>query len=238
MKTLAPALALCAALLLTGCDQAFQNTSERRLAEAEKKDAEADYPAAVLLYEAALDGTPKTAEAHYKLGLLYDDKIAMPVSALHHFQRYVELAPDGEHAKETQKFIQADQLKLAAALGSGATVSQEEAKRVKNDNLLLRKKVLQLQTELEAGHKSYTALLKAAGGKNGSAAAFIKQEQIQKPIIPGVQTYTVQSGDTLASISRKFYKNNSARWKDIQDANFNALEGTAKLQPGMVLMIP
>ena len=48
----------------------------------------------------------------------------------------------------------------------------------------------------------------------------------------------MQPGDTLASISRKFYKNNSARWKDIQDANFNALEGTAKLKPGMVLMIP
>lgn len=229
------ALALCTVLLLlTGCDQAFQNLSERRLAEAEKKAAEQDYPAAVLLYEAALDGTPKSAEAHYKLGLLYDDQLQMPVSALHHFQRYVELLPDGEHAKETQKFIQADQLKLGAALGHGATISQEESKRVKNDNLALRKKILQLQTDLEAANKARSALLKAVGKSDPT----FKQEQVQKPLVPGVQTYTVQSGDTLASISRKFYKNNSARWKDIQDANFNALEGTARLHPGMVLMIP
>jgi len=237
MKTRLPALVAlcCAALLLSGCDQAFQNNFERRFAEAEKKAAEQDYPAAVLLYEAALDGTPKSAEAHYKLGLIYDDQLQMPVSALHHFQRYVDLAPAGEHAKETQKFIQADQLKLGAALGSGASVSQEEAKRVKNDNLALRKKVLQLQTDLENANKARAALLKAVGK---SAPAGFKQEQIQKPLVPGVATYTVQSGDTLASIARKSYKNNSARWKNIQDANFEPMEGTAKLQPGMVLMIP
>ena len=99
--------------------------------------------------------------------------------------------------------------------------------------------MLQLQTDLEAANKARSAAIKtaiASGGK--SAMAALKQEQVQKPLVPGMQTYTVQSGDTLASISRKFYKNNSARWKDIQDANFNALEGTARLQPGMVLMIP
>jgi LysM repeat protein len=226
---------LCAALLLTGCDQAFQNLSERRLSEAEKKVADQDFPAAVLLYEAALDGTPKTADVHYKLGLIYDNPLQMPVSALHHYQRYLDLEPEGSHAKEIQKFIQADQLKLGAETGHGATISQEEAKRVKNDNLALRKKVLQLQTDLEAASKARAAMLKAAG-KSGDPV--FKQEQVQKPLVPGTQTYTVQPGDTLASISRKFYKNNSARWKDIQDANFNALEGTAKLKPGMVLMIP
>ena len=62
-------------------------------------------------------------------------------------------------------------------------------------------------------------------------------EPVQKPIPPGARTYTVQSGDTLAKISRKFYKNTS-RARDIQDANFNALEGTVKIKPGMVLIIP
>ena len=47
----------------------------------------------------------------------------------------------------------------------------------------------------------------------------------------------MQSGDTLAKIARKFYKS-PARARDIQDANFNALEGTVKIKPGMVLIIP
>ena len=68
--------------------------------------------------------------------------------------------------------------------------------------------------------------------KNGTAG-----DPVQKPIPPGAKTYVVQHGDTLASISRKFYKN-SGRWKDIQDANFNSLSGTVKLKQGMTLIIP
>lgn len=234
MKTTRLALVLFAVAALAGCDHAFQNNDERTLVKADKTLAEQDYPAAVLLYEAALDGTPKTAEIHYKLGLIYDEKLAQTIGALHHFQRYLELTPQGEHAKEARGFIKEDQIRLSAELGSGASISQEEAKRLKNDNFALRKKNLQLQSELEAASKARAAALKAMGGK-GSAP---KEEQVQKPLVPGVRTYTVGSGDTLASISRKFYNNNSARWKDIQDANFNAMEGTAKLKPGMVLMIP
>ena len=229
------ALAVCIAVCFTGCDQMFQEKGERYFAQAEKKYALQEYPEAVLLYEAALDGTPKTAEIHYKLGLIYEEKINVPVSAIHHFQRYLALAPKGAHAREAQKFLKEDQLKLSAALGNGATVSQEEAKRIKNTNLELQKKVVQLKEELEATQKAKVAAAKTPAGKGGTPA---KPEQTQKPLKPGVRTYTVQPGDTFASISRKFYKNNAARWKEIQSANFGSVEGTAKLKPGMVLMVP
>jgi len=229
-------LAVCAAtLLLSGCDQMLQEKTERNSALADKKYALQEYPEAVLLYEASLDGTPKTAETHYKLGLIYEDHIQAPVSAIHHFQRYLELAPKGAHAKEAQKFLKEDQLKLSATLGNGATVSQEEAKRMKNSNLELQKKILQLKDELEAANKAKAAAYKAMGTKG---VAGLKPEQTQKPLLPDVRTYTVEPGDTFASISRKFYKNNAARWKDIQDANFGSMEGTAKIKPGMVLMVP
>ncbi|MEI7957942.1 MAG: LysM peptidoglycan-binding domain-containing protein [Verrucomicrobiota bacterium] len=229
-------LAVCAAaLLLSGCDQMLQDKREHNFAQAEKKQAAQEYPEAVLLYEAALDGTPKTADIHYKLGLMYEDRIKAPVSAIHHFQRYLELAPKGAHARDAQKFLKEDQLKLSATLGNGATVSQEEARRMKNGNLELQKKIIQLKDELEAANKAKVAAYKAMGAKG---AAGVKPEQPQKPLLPGVRTYTVQPGDTFASISRKFYKNNSARWKDIQDTNFGTVEGTAKIKPGMVLMIP
>lgn len=234
MKT-ALAIGLAGILtLLAGCDQAFQNRAERNFALAEKKFAQQEYPEAVMLYEAALDGTPKTAEVHFKLGLMYDDQLREPVSAIHHFQRYLAIAPEGPHAKDAQKFLKEDQLKLSAALGMGATVSQEDAKRLKNTNQELQKKILQLKTDLEEASKARAAAYKAMGGKAGG----MKQEQIQKPLVDGVRTYTVEPGDTFASIARKFYKNNSARWKDIQDANFGPMEGTAKIKPGMTLMVP
>jgi len=233
MKRLGIILAICMAVTLTGCDQAFQSSSERDLAAAKKKFAQKEYAEAVLLYEAALDGTPATAEVHYKLALIYEDKIKSPVSAIHHFQRYLEMAPKGSHAKEAQKFLTEDQLKLSAALGNGATISQEEAKRIKNANLELQKKNLELKDELETANKAKAAAYKAMGGKNGG----IKPEQTQKPLLPDVRTYTVEPGDTFASIANKFYKN-KGRWQKIQDANFSSVEGTAKIKPGMVLMVP
>lgn len=51
-------------------------------------------------------------------------------------------------------------------------------------------------------------------------------------------TYTVQKGDTLIELSRKFY-GNDAEWKRILEANVTTLKGDAKaIAPGMKLVIP
>ena len=64
-----------------------------------------------------------------------------------------------------------------------------------------------------------------------------KGAQPPKPIPPDAHTYTVKPGDTLAKISRQFYKN-AARARDIQNANSGLLAGTVNIKPGMVLVIP
>ena len=52
-----------------------------------------------------------------------------------------------------------------------------------------------------------------------------------------VRTYKVESGDTLAGIARKFYRN-SGQWPKIAEANKGTLEDPTKLKPGMILVIP
>src|SRR5438067_11185799 len=78
------AFAAAAALALCGCDEVFQNRTTRSLDRAEEKEKHGDYRAAVQFYEASLDGTPKGADVHYRLALIYDDKIKDPISATHH----------------------------------------------------------------------------------------------------------------------------------------------------------
>jgi len=208
--------------LSAGCDQIFQNRTARALDTAEKKYAAGDYPAAIQFYESALDGTAATADIHYKLGLLFDDKLKNPLAATYHFQRYLDLKPAGSHAKEVRGFMQEDQLKLVSSLSQGALMSQQDAARLKNENLLLRKQI---------------AELRAAPRTPGDRAADAPAGANPKPPPPGSTTYVVQHGDTLASIARKFYKS-SARYKDIEDANYNALKGSIKLKTGMTLIIP
>ena len=216
-------LILMAACLfaLSGCEEAFQDNAVLAKEKAEKKFNEGDFHAAIGLYEAALSGGEKSAELHYRMALIYDDKLKQPVSAIHHFQRYLDLMPNGAHAKEASKFIKEDELKLITSLTNGAMLSQEDAAHLKNDNLVLRKQLTELR-----------AMPRFSSQKGGPAS-----DATQKPIPPGARTYVVEPGDTLALISRKFYKN-SERWKDIEDANFNSLGGKVKLKPGMTLIIP
>jgi LysM repeat protein len=53
----------------------------------------------------------------------------------------------------------------------------------------------------------------------------------------GAQTYTVQSGDTLSAIAKKFLGSANA-YMDIFNANRDQLSDPDKIKPGQVLKIP
>jgi nucleoid-associated protein YgaU len=55
---------------------------------------------------------------------------------------------------------------------------------------------------------------------------------------PAVQgRYTVQKGDTLIKISRRFY-NNPAKWKDIWQANRDRIPNPDRIMPGLEIVLP
>lgn len=51
------------------------------------------------------------------------------------------------------------------------------------------------------------------------------------------QQYTVQSGDSLSRIAKRFYGDGNA-WKQIFEANRDTLKDPDKIFPGQVLTIP
>ena len=223
-------LSLLITFWLAGCDRSPFNDSERALDQAEQKQAAQDFRGAANSYERALDGTSKTADVHFRLGLLYDGKLDDPVGAVHHFRRYIEFLPNGPHAKEAQANLDRIELTLATKLAGGTLITHSEAVRLKNENK-------DLKAQLAARNNpviTYTAL--GTGGNGTAAGKGTGRDAGGKPA-PGSRTYLVQPGDTLASISRKFY-NTKARAKDIQDANLNAVPDATKLRKGTTLIIP
>lgn len=212
---------LCAA---TGCERLFDKGSKQSTDTADKKVKAGDVQGAIKLYEGSLDGSAKTADVHYKLALLYADKVGSPVDAMHHFSRYLALAPSGIHAKEAKDYKREGEAKLLASYAKGSPLNQDEAVRLRNQNLQLQKSLAELRAQ-----KAATPVPLPPGVKKG--------EQVQKPIPPGGRKHVVVAKETLATIAAKYYKN-KARWKDIQDANFYSVEGTAKIRPGMTLYIP
>lgn len=187
-----------------------------RVKEADWKAAQGDYLWAVNLYESALDGTPQSADVHYKLALLYDDKLNDPLHALHHLKRYLVLNPEGARAAEVRDLIKRDEVVLGTSLSGDSVVTRAEAVRLRNENLSLHR-------QIDEGRPRPTATAKAPSKHKG------KSEDSQ--------TYTVQEGDTLASISRRFYKT-SKRWQEIRDANEKKVDDPDNLKAGTKLKIP
>jgi LysM repeat protein len=218
-------LSIFCVVILAGCERMITSRQAQLLKDAETKVAQNDFLRAINLYEAALDDSPRCADIHYKMALLYDDKLSDPVSALHHFKRYLSLAPSGPHASDARNFMKRDEVALLTSLSGDSVVSRAEAARLKNENLSLRKEIedrwaknRNAEKTSDTSPKTSPTPEKTADKKKG-------------------QTYVVQSGDTLASISRKFYKS-STRWKEILHANSKKIDNPAKLKVGETLTIP
>ncbi len=117
-----------------------------------------------------------------------------------------------------------DELALLTSLSGDTVVPRSEAARLRNENLALRKqledeRVLARGGSIEKTHDKHT---KTTTGKKSAS---------QK------RSYVVKSGDTLASISRRFYKT-SSRWKKIRDANADKIDDPQNLKIGETLTIP
>ena len=185
---------------LASCDRVSSSRYAQLIQDADNKVVHGDFERAVNLYEAALDDSPRSAEVHYKLALLYDDKLSDPVSALHHYKRYLALSPNGPHAKDVKDSIKRDEIGALTLLSGDSVITRAEAARLRNENLTLHKQLEERAASRSTLEKLETADARKSGSKKGG------------------RTYVVRSGDTLFSISRKFY-DSPKRWKSILEAN-------------------
>src|SRR5262245_6125571 len=144
-------LLLCSLGGLTNCNRMITPRQTQLSKDADAKAAEGNYADAINLYEAALDGSPSSAGVHYKLGLIYDDKMNDPLNALHHFKRFLTLEPSGKQAQEVKGFMKRDELTLLTNLTGDSMVPRSELVRLTNENLSLRKQIGERWAEQKAG---------------------------------------------------------------------------------------
>src|SRR5437588_12868321 len=140
------------------------------------------------LYESALDDSESSrkAEVHYRLGLIYDDKLNDPVSALHHFKRYLALSPNGPHANDVKNSMKRDEIAALTALSGDSVITRAEAARLRNENLTLHK-------ELEARAVPARSVTNRLQEDNTSSKKTAPKN--------GNRSSPVQSGETLVPIS-------------------------------------
>ncbi len=209
--------ALAASLVLAGCEK--QDNVREAMDLGDKRVKLGAFPEAIRAYESALDGTPKTAEIHYKLGLLYDDKMKRPVDAIHHYSRFLELAPEGKRNDEAKRAKADCEKRLNLSQKEGGLMTTAEAVRLRLENERLRKDLV----ESRAARPSPPPHSPIPGATD--------------KVPPGARMHTVEKGETLASIAFKYYRNR-ANASRIKDANYNQLGGKDNIKPGMILIVP
>jgi LysM repeat protein len=157
----------CAAALmliagLTGCDLLTVSQSGRHIREGNDAVVRGELQRAVQHYESALDGTMLSAEAHYRLGLVYEDQLKNQVAALHHFERYLELAPQGQFSTDVKGYVDRLRLVMVSSLAEGTVLPAREASRLKNENLELRQQLAELRQKAPAGRAAPTPIPRVA----------------------------------------------------------------------------
>ena len=189
--------------------------------QAEQKQAAQDYRGAANCYEKALDGTAKTADAHFRLGVIYDDKLNDPVGAVHHFRRYLEFLPNGPHAKEAKANLDRIELTLATSLAGGTFITHAEAVRLKNEN----KDLPHASNSRRAAILATVRFPTVHGGANRPLTAVKRtNRQSDDKKMPARAAGPIRcSPATRSPASRASSTKPRRARRDIQDANLNAV---------------
>lgn len=208
-----------------------------------------DYQGAVDAFQRALRNNPKSASAHFELGLLFYENLSDYAAAIYHFERFLRLQPHSNRRDAIEQLIKFSKVELAkdVPLGSIPQQMQRELDRLTQTNKALQLEVETLRIELaqrtpaSAGPAPVPAppADPLAAGSTPVASNTIPVPSPSPTARPEpdrrsatVRTHTVRKGDTLFSIAARHGTTVGA----IQSANPGV--DPKRLRIGQVLKLP
>jgi len=243
---------------LSGCSPTAETPSSeqnnRHFRAGKEKLAALDYKGAVESFERALEDNPRSALAHFELGVLFEQHESDYAAALYHYNKALKLKPDEYPAANIRQRIPACKQELVKA-DSLAVINPSalrETEHLRDENAALRKQVELLQAQLagRAGH----AVANPPGGarvaarENAQASSTVSVPRTNAPgrevssgafdparsttTLPARRTHSVKTGETAYSIARQY--------KIKTDALLTANPGLnpTKMRVGQLLTIP
>jgi len=191
-----------------------------------------DYAGAVEAFEKAVEVNPRSASAHFELGLLYENNEQDYAAAIYHFNRFLQLRPGSEYADIVQQRIMACKQELARSVSLALVQGdlQRDLEKLTAENADLRQKLQMWQDYYNSGARpggaASTVPISQPAIQPGLPAqpevpaqpvpAVAQQPQLQvqpqpqpaparpKSSAAPVGTYSVKSGDTPRAIARKY----------------------------------
>jgi tetratricopeptide (TPR) repeat protein len=243
--------------ILTGCypGAESQRDEERNpyyLAGKDRVTAK-DYRGAIEAFEKALENNPRSALAHYELGVIFDQHANDYPAAIYHYGKVLKLRPSGAYPAELaksripsckQEMVKADSLAMVNP------TALQELERLREDKQKLEKQLAEAQQQIE------NLKLAAAGrppipstpgtgqnqappaGAPGSATTNPSSANRPGPSTPGrapagpMRQHTVKARETATSIAKQY----GIPLKSLLSANPGLVP--TQMKPGQTVNIP
>lgn len=242
-------LLFCALAMTTGCRpgsvEVVSETDEKQYQLAKDFQSQGRTADALRAFLRVIDARRNAPESHFEAGYIYLNAMSDPIKAIYHFEQYLQLNPNSPQARQVRQLIETAEKAFARKLP--AQPYEGELDRMDMMELVnsLKQENDRLKRELVATQQRLTNLENRLNGST-STGAENRQPNVYRQNQPATtspspanvpRTYTVQSGDSLSSISRKMYGTPS-RWIDIYQANRDRLSSENALRVGQELRIP
>jgi len=239
------ALLLLAGCVLGGCVPAAPGDEEREpyFLAGKSRVSSMDFEGAVKSFEKAVEVNPKSAPAHFELGLLYDTKESDPAAAIYHYQRYLELQPNSgkEEMVKTRILACKQQLAQTVSLGPVTERQQREFEKLVEENKRLR--------EENENWRAYALRLQSLTNHSGASSPVTRATQPPPSVSPvptnatgsnrpratppaTSRTHLVKAGESPILIARSY----GIKLEALMAANPKL--DPRRLQVGQVLIIP
>jgi LysM repeat protein len=227
--------------MVAGCNPASKPDTEAMCARAKRLAAQGDATGAAAQYEEVLLADPHFANAHLEVGLLYDEKLGDPVSAIYHYRQFVKLTPQPAKQQVAKDFIERAELTMASKLPQSNVADPMELRRLQDEKAALMQENIGLKDRVAALEKKLAEMPVAVPVPPPPVpvAAVATQVETQPAPVPvrAQVTHVVQKGDTLQSLALRYYGTRSA-WMKIYEANRNTVPSPSQLKIGQPIVIP
>lgn len=255
--------AICMVLVfllgLTGCSDsrpARAEIDETAFRRAESFRREDRHREALTQYLRLIDERVTAPESHLNAGILYLDRFSDPVAAIYHFRRYLEQDPGSDREETVRQLMDTARKQFAAQLPGEPFAGDldrldllEQVESMRKENTDLKRRIVAAERERNEAVREMESLRgeiararQRAATAQDLAVAAVEERAVQETTpVPEEETrpesYLVQPGDTLSSISIQIY-GTSARWTDLFEANRDLLPSPHALRPGQELRVP
>ena len=170
-----------------------------------------DYQGAIEAFEQALETNPRSAAAHYELGILYAEKEIAPATAIYHYEKFLKLRPGAENAEIIRQHI----FRLKQELAKGvlpippSTEIQRQLEQLAEENRQLTDQLDRLRLASAQYSQSNRMAHPPVALPNSSSAALrtvassTASSRSERPP-SSTRTHRVQAGETPMAIARRY----------------------------------